>query len=230
MKNKQNVLKDRGIRTLMAAAGLFVCSAGTYCQMQASLGMSPWEALNKGLALQFHTTYGAACIAVALLVVAVDLLLKEKIGIGTLLDAVLVGSFVDMWVVGKFVPVPASLPGKLCLLFAGIVILCFGQALYMKAGLCCGPRDALMVGIGKKVSRVPIGFVNISILAAVLALCIPLKSPIGLGTVICAFGNGIVMEGVFRLVHFKPRQVIHESIAQTFREIFMGYRLNVTKL
>lgn len=215
MEKTVRILEDRAKRSLMAAAGLAVCAVGTYFQMQADLGMAPWESLNQGLAIKFHTTYGTACITVALLVIAADLLLKERIGIGTILDALLVGTFVDICVAADFVAVPDSLPGKLLLLFLGIVTICFGQALYMRAGLCCGPRDALMVGLGKRAAKVPIGLVNITILAAVLAVCLPLGSPIGLGTVICAFGTGVVMEGVFRLVHFKPRQVVHEGIFET---------------
>lgn len=219
MENTKSVLMDRGKRSALAAVGLAVCAVGTYFELQADLGMAPWEALNQGLAEQFHTTYGTACIAVALLVIVADLLLKERIGIGTVLDAFLVGTFVDICVAGRFVSVPETLAGKLCLLIMGIITICFGQALYMKAGLCCGPRDALLVGLGKRAAKMPIGLVNISILTTVLAVCIPLGSPIGLGTVVCAFGTGVIMEGVFRLMHFKPRQVVHESLLETIRQL-----------
>lgn len=217
MEKMRSFLEKRVERSLLAAAGLLVCALGTYFQLQANMGMAPWEALNQGLAIKFNTTYGSACIVVALLVLVADLALKEQVGIGTILDAFLVGMGVDFCTSMNFIPQQTKMPGQLGLLLLGIMTICVGQALYMKAALCCGPRDALMVGLGKRVSRLPIGLVNITILATVLAIGIPLGSPIGLGTVICAFGTGIIMEGVFRIMHFKPRSVVHEGVFETIR-------------
>ena len=206
---------NRGRRICMASAGLLIFSVATYFQLQASLGVSPWNSLNQGLSVRFHITFGMASILVSMAVILADLFLKEHIGIGTFLDAFLVGIGVDVCNSLNFLPIPSTLFMRLLFIFIGIVIGCFGQALYMKAALSCGPRDAFLVGLGKRLPKVPIGAVNIMILAVVLLVCLPLKSPIGIGTVICAFGTGIVMEAVFGLLHFKPRDVVHEGILET---------------
>lgn len=219
MEGMKGFAKNRGQRSLLAAAGLLVCALGTYFELQANIGMAPWEALNQGLAIKFSVSYGTACRAVAVLVIVADLLLRERIGIGTFFDALLVGTGVDFCTAAGFVPVQTTLFGQLGFLLLGIVTICFGIAIYMRAGLCCGPRDAFLVGVGKRFSKVPIGIVNIAILGTVLVGCLVLGSPIGLGTVISAFGTGVIMEAVFRLVHFEARNVVHESILETCTEM-----------
>ena len=98
---------------------------------------------------------------------------------------------------------------------AGIVITCLGQFLYMKACLSCGPRDSLMVGLGKRFPKVKIGTVNIVLLAMVQVVCFILGSPVGLGTIICVFGTGTITNIVFGFLKFEPRALKHESIIDT---------------
>lgn len=210
---------DRGKRSLLAAGGLLVCALGTYFELQANIGMAPWESLNLGIAMKTGMSYGLACQIISFIVIAADLLLHERIGIGTILDALIVGAGVDFCTNINLVPVQTTLIGQLGFLFLGMVVICFGIFLYMKAGLCCGPRDAFLVGIGKRLAKLPIGLVNIMILSVVLVGCLILGSPIGLGTVISAFGTGVIMEFVFRLVGFKAREVVHESIFETCRGV-----------
>lgn len=101
-------------------------------------------------------------------------------GIGTLLDALLVGSSTDLFLRLGVIPEQTDpLLGAL-LMAAGLFIMGFGQFVYMKAELCCGPRDTLLVAIGKRLRKVPIGFVEILILAVVLAAGWALGGPIGL--------------------------------------------------
>jgi len=219
MEHLTEFLKDRGQRSLLAAGGLLVCALGTYFELQANIGMAPWESLNQGIAMKMGISYGLACQVISFLVIAADLLLHERIGIGTFLDALIVGAGVDFCTKMNLVPVQTKLAGQIGFLFLGMVVICFGIFLYMKAGLCCGPRDAFLVGIGKRLAKLPIGLVNIMILSVVLMGCLLLGSPIGLGTVISAFGTGVIMEAVFRLVHFKAREVVHESIFETCREM-----------
>ena len=82
-------------RSLLASAGLAVFALGNFLTVKANIGQAPWNVFNLGLTNHLPLTYGQVSIIVSFLVVAADLLLREPIGLGTLLDAVLVGAFFD---------------------------------------------------------------------------------------------------------------------------------------
>ena len=212
-------LRDRGNRSLLAAFGLTVYGLGTYLQIQACIGLSPWNALSQGLADQMGWSFGNASILISLLVIALDLLLREPIGIGTILDALVVGWSTDFFLWAGWVPEAGHLPAQLFLMLSGLVITFVGAYFYMKQGLSCGPRDAMMVALGKRLPRVSIGVIQILILAVVLVASILLGEAPGLGTVITVLGNGAIMDLVFRLLRFEPRSVAHESLLQTWRAL-----------
>lgn len=218
------VLRDRGARALSAAFGLAVYGLGTYLQIQANMGLSPWNALSQGLAGPIGWSFGNASILISLAVILVDLLLREPIGLGTILDALVVGWSVDFFLWSGWVPVCRSLPAQLALLGAGLVIMCLGACLYMRAGLSCGPRDALLVALGKRLPRASIGTINIALLAAVLLASVALGVPPGLGTAITVLGTGLVMDLVFKCLGFEPRAVRHENLLQTCRALAAAAR------
>lgn len=211
-------LFDRVKRSILASAGLLLFSFGFYMQLAANIGLSPWTALNQGLSNHLPLTFGQASIAVSVIIVVIDLLMHETIGIGTLLDAFLVGWGSDLFL--SLEPVPyqtAFLPG-LGVLVVGLAISCVGQWLYMIAALSCGPRDSLLVGLGKRMQKLPIGWVNILLNLAVALVAFLLGGQIGLGTVIALFGTGIIMDLVFKIVRFEPRNVVHEGLMETVSE------------
>ena len=89
--------------------------------------------------------------------------MREPIGIGTILDAVLVGVFYDIYDSWNLIPVIENFWVGFLVMIAGLVVLDISEAIYMKAALGCGPRDALMVGVGKRLRKLPIGMVSILI-------------------------------------------------------------------
>ena len=78
-------------KTLRAALGLLVCSIGSYCTIVADVGLAPWDALFMGVSEHLPVSYGTVSVTCGLIVVVVDLLMHEKIGVGMLLDAFMVG-------------------------------------------------------------------------------------------------------------------------------------------
>lgn len=211
--------KTLGKQTLRAVAGLFVCAAGLYLTLRANVGVGPWETLNVGLSRQLPISYGTASVATALVIVLIDLLMHERIGLGTLLDAVLVGKFVDLldWI--DLVPLcQRFLPG-VAVLFGGMVLVSIGQWLYMSAGLGCGPRDSFLVGVGRRMARLPIGMVNFIIFIVVTALGYLLHGDVGVGTLLFAVFQSAIMQLVFRIARFEPRSVVHEDVVQTVRRL-----------
>ena len=136
-------------KTLRAALGLLVCSIGSYCTIVADVGLAPWDALFMGVSEHLPVSYGTVSVTCGLIVVVVDLLMHEKIGVGMLLDAFMVGKVIDLLRYLDVLAQPTSYVMRVGLMILGITILCCGLPIYMGAGLCCGPRDALMVGLGK---------------------------------------------------------------------------------
>ena len=199
---------------LQIAAGLLVFAFGVHLTIYANIGLAPWDCLGMGISYHTPLSYGISMTVVALLVLGVDLLLKERIGYGTIIDALLTGNFVQMF--NDFNPLPEnhSLWIGIAAIFVGFVFMALGMYIYMKAGQCCGPRDALLVGIGKRFPRVPIGYVQIAMWAVVLLAGWLLGGPVGIGTLISTFGAGAVMQAVYNIIRFEPRDVKHRSVVE----------------
>lgn len=201
----------RLIRTL---GGLAVFSLGISFTIKANIGLAPWEALSAGLSNVVGVSYGLVHSGIGLAILALDLIMKEKIGFGTVFDAALVGVMTDFFLRLNPMGYQTQLLSGLAVMLIGLVIVAFGQYLYMSSGEGCGPRDAFLLGVGKRYPRMPIGLVNTVILGTVFIISLLLKAPLGIGTIIASFSMGPIMQLEFSLLHFEPRKVVHESIVK----------------
>lgn len=204
-------------RIVQAAAGLLADGLGIYLTIQASIGLAPWDVLTTALAARFSTSYGTVSMTIGFLILMVDLVLKEPIGFGMVLDVLLVGKSVDLFQWLNLLPRQTGMGGGAAYMLAGLVLVALSQWVYMLAAVGCGPRDALLVAVGKRLKRLPIGAVQFLILFVVFAAGALLGGPVGVGTLISVFGLGGVMQAVFAAVHFEPRKIVHESIAESLR-------------
>ena len=202
---------------LRIAIGLLVFAFGVHLTIYANIGLAPWDCLGMGVALQTPLNYGLAMTTIAVTVLIVDLLLKERIGYGTVIDALLTGNFVQMFNDLNPLPENKSLLLGVAAMLIGFVFMALGMCIYMRAGQCCGPRDALLVGLGKRMPKVPIGAVQILMWAVVLLFGWLLGGPVGIGTLIGTVGAGVVMQIVYSWIGFEPRDVKHKSIMEVTR-------------
>ena len=191
--------------------GLLVFALGVHLTIRADLGLAPWDCLGTGVALHTPLNYGLSMTAMSVVILIVDVLLKEKIGFGTIIDALLTGNFVQMFSDLDPFPKTENVWIGIAVIAAGLALMAVGQYFYMTAGQSCGPRDSLLVGLGKRLRKLPIGAVQILLWGTVLLLGRLLGGPVGIGTVVSTFGSGLVMQLVFRLIRFEPRQVEHIS-------------------
>ena len=208
---------------LLAAVSLFVNGFGVYLTIQADIGAAPWDVLNLGLSRALGILYGNASIAVSLTILLIDILLREPIGIAMFIDAVVVGKAVDFFRWIKAVPECTSLWTAVPVMLAGLVILAYTQFTYMAASLGCGPRDTLLVGLSKRLRRLPIGAVSIGLLSSATLVGWLLGGPVGVGTLICAFGTGPVMQAAFKTVRFDATKIKHQRLRDSFR-VFLARR------
>lgn len=205
------------LHMLLSAVSLMVNGFGVYLTIHANIGAGPWDVFNLGLSHTFGILYGTASITVSALVLLMDLILGEPIGIAMIIDAVVVGKSVDLFNALNLIPIPETLPGGLLMMLTGLPIMGYTQFLYMRCALGCGPRDTLLVGLKRRCRRIPIGVVSILILSAVTLTGFLLGGQVGIGTLVCAFLSGPVMQGCFRLAKFDATAVRHQSIPGSIR-------------
>ena len=145
--------------------GLLVFAFGVHLTIYANIGLAPWDCLGMGIAKHTPLNYGLSMTIMAVVILGIDLLLKERIGFGTVIDALLTGNFVQMYNDLNPFPMNEGIIGGIFIMTAGFVFMALGMMIYMKGAQCCGPRDALLVGLGKRFSKVPIGLVEIALSA-----------------------------------------------------------------
>jgi uncharacterized protein len=185
--------------------GLFLCSVGIVCFLESELGLPPWDVLHQGLAEQLGVSFGVANVLVSVLVLALVWRLRARVGLGTLLNALLVGTFVIA--LTALEPVSAlaeeSLGVRICLI--GIALLCFGvgSAFYIAASMGAGPRDSLMLVTSRRLG-VRIGVARTGIEVAALVLGFVLGGTVGIGTVVFALGIGPTVELSFWVLGRTP--------------------------
>ena len=204
------------LNMLLAALSLFANGFGVYLTIQANIGVGPWDVLNIGVSRTLGILYGSASIAISLCILLLDILMREPIGIAMFIDAVVVGKAVDFFNWIHAVPSCKSLWSGIPLMLLGLVILGYTQYLYMAAALGCGPRDTLLVGLAKRARRLPIGAVSIALLSLATLIGGLLGGPVGVGTLICAFGAGPIMQAAFRTVRFDATGVRHQRLRASF--------------
>ena len=212
------------LNILLAAVSLFVNGFGIYLTIQANLGAAPWDVLNLGFSKALGILYGTASVTVSLTILGIDVLLKEPIGIAMFIDAVVVGKSVDFFNWLGVVPPCASPLTGIPVMLVGLVILAYTQYTYMLAALGCGPRDTLLVGLAKRLRRVPIGAVSIGLLGSATLIGWLLGGPVGVGTLICAFASGPIMQFAFRTVRFDATAVRHQRLRESLRVFRSGER------
>ena len=204
---------------LQITVGLLVFAFGVHLTVFANIGLAPWDCLGMGIALHTPLNYGMAMTAVAVLILGIDLLMKESVGYGTVIDAFLTGNFVQLFNDLNPLPENHSVLAGILIMLCGFVFMAVGMWIYMSAGQCCGPRDTLLVGLGKRLRRLPIGIVGTMLWAVVLAAGWLLGGPVGIGTLISTFGAGFVMQLVYQCLRFEPRDVVHRDLAAATREL-----------
>ena len=205
-------------RLFSLVAGLFLFAFGNVVTMKASLGYSPWDVLHSGVATSVGLTIGTVSILVSLVLIVIVLATGEKLGLGTILNMILMGVFVDLILYLDFIPKPSGFVVRIAMVLIGIFIVAFGTYFYISSGFGAGPRDSLMVVLKRK-TGLPVGLCRGSIEVIVVLIGWLLGGPVGLGTVIAAFGIGFCIQTVFALFRFDATTVHHETLDITVRHL-----------
>ena len=213
-----NTTRKEIIRNMILASfGLFVFAIGVYLTIQANIGVAPWDVLNQGLTKRTGFLYGNVMIMVSLTVILLDVLMKEPIGMGMLLDTLVVGKTVDLMNYLNLVKPRQTLWGGVLLLIAGIFLLAIGMRIYMALGLGCGPRDTFLVALCKRFPKLSIGALNVIMWATVTVIGWFLGGQVGLGTIVSVVAMGPILQTLCTMTHFNAADVVHQNLLKTLK-------------
>lgn len=174
-------------RIVQLLIGLFLFGIGIAMMLRAEIGVAPWDVLGQGIVQQTGIGFGTVTIILSIIVLLLWIPIRQKPGVGSVLNAILIGPFAD---VGLAVfRTPDSLLGKVVLMVFGIVIIGFATGLYIGARYGPGPRDGLMTGL-HRVTGWPIWVVRTGIEVIVLTLGWMLGGTVGVGTLAFALFIG----------------------------------------
>lgn len=168
---------------VVLVVGLYLFGTGEALIVQAGLGVSPWTVLAQGLATRLPLSIGAATFLVSVVVLLLWIPLRERPGIGTLANAVVIAAALQVGVL--VLPAPSALAWQLVLVLLGIAAVGLGSGLYLTTNLGPGPRDGWMTGLHRRTGW-RVGRVRLGIELVVLVTGWLLGGSVGLGTALFA--------------------------------------------
>lgn len=204
---------NKSIRLII---GFILCASSTVFMLNSNLGLSPWDVFHQGISNVTGMTIGQANILSGIIVIIICIGLKQRIGIGTLLNIVMIGKFVDIIDESNIIPIANTLYSGIIMMIIGMFVMGYGCYLYIGCELGCGPRDGVMVGLSSKLNR-PIKLIRGSIEILVLIIGFVLSGKVGIGTLISAISIGYCIQMVFKIKNFDAVNVRHKSIMEYIR-------------
>ena len=188
---------------LILCVGLWIFGTGDAVIVAAGVGNTPWTVLAEGIALMTDRTIGQATVFVSVAVLLLWIPLREKPGIGTILNAILIAVAIEYML--PILPTPEGAFESLLQVIGGIALVGIGSGIYLTANLGPGPRDGWMTGM-HRVSGYPIGNVRAAIEITVVVIGWSLGGTVGIGTVIFAVMIGPTVAVCLNVVGVIGRQ------------------------
>jgi uncharacterized membrane protein YczE len=175
--------------------GLAFFGFGITLFLRANLGLAPWDIFHKGLSEKFGISIGLVIQGVGLLLLVLWIPLRQRPGVGTILNAVEIGLVVNL--TKPLIGEPDQLVIRALMVIAGVLVVGIGSALYIGAGLGSGPRDGLMLGLSKRSiagRQISIRVARTAVELTVMVAGIFLGGTVGIGTLIFMFGIGPLVQ------------------------------------
>ena len=180
-------LKPKISTFIFLCFGLTLFGLGEGLLIVSMAGASPWSVFAQGIYLNVGFSVGIITILISVVVLILWIPLNQKLGIGTILNALIIGLMIDVCV--RFVPTPENYIPQLFLATVAVLTVGLGGGIYLVANLGAGPRDGLMIGLQKK-TNLPIAAVRATLEITVMSVGWYLGGTVGVGTLLFAFGIG----------------------------------------
>ena len=167
--------------------GLTLFGLGEGLLIVSTSGASPWSVLAQGLYLNFGFSVGVITIFISFIVLLFWFPLNQKPGIGTILNALIIGLMIDVCI--RYFQTPENYISQILLGAFAVLTVGIGGGIYLVANLGAGPRDGLMIGLQQK-TNLPIALVRAALEITVMSIGWYLGGTVGIGTLLFAFGIG----------------------------------------
>lgn len=211
-------MRRLAMRFLRLMFGLFLYALGIVLTIRANVGYGPWEVFHAGLGKTLGMSIGNASILVGLAIIAITLLMGERIGVGTILNMVVIGIFIDLLLGSGIIPPVGNLWAGIAVLLLGLYTISVGSFFYIGSGFGAGPRDGLMVVLTRRLG-LPVGLIRSAIeLSATLCGWL-LGGMVGIGTLISGLAIGFCIQTTFGLLKFDPTRIAQQTIGESAGEL-----------
>ncbi len=191
-------------RLPMLFGGYFLCSLGIVANLYANLGTSPWSLFHVGLTNITGLTLGQITQIVGLIIIFISWKLGNAPGFGTIANMIFIGFFIDLIIFVRIIPIQEQLVWQIFQLVLSIIIIGLGAMFYLRTQLGAGPRDGLMVVLTRILDK-PVSYIRIPMDVLVSLFGYFLGGPLGLGTILTAFGLGYSMQIFFKIGNFNSK-------------------------
>lgn len=207
------------IRLLRLMGGIFLFSLGIVITINANIGYSPWDVFHVGLSKTLGMSIGTASMIAGLFFAIVVILMGEKLGLGTVVNIIFIGIFIDLLANFHLIPLANNFTVGIIMMIIGLFVISLGSYFYIGSAFGAGPRDSLMVVVARK-TGVPVGVCRGTIELMALLVGWKLGGMVGLGTVLSALLIGFCIQITFKLLNFDATKVKHENFQETYKIIF----------
>lgn len=211
-------MKTKLFKIIKLMIGFVFCAVGIVLTINANLGLYPWDVLHEGISKTTGITMGNANILVSAIVLVLNVFLGERLGLGTLLNMVIIGRLIDIIMLNDLIHMANDFVSGILMLIIGMIILSIGCYLYIGVGLGSGARDGMMVALQKRSGR-PIRVVRGSLEIGAVVIGFLLGGTIGIGTIITSIGLGYCMQFIFKIFNFNVVSVKHRYIKEEIKSL-----------
>ena len=182
--------------------GLWLFGTGEACLVHSRLGNSPWTVLAEGVSKHTPLAIGTGTIVISGVVMLAWIPLRQRPGVGTVLNAILIGVAIDVML--PVLPGPGGIVARYAFVVAGIGLVAVGSGLYLTARLGPGPRDGLMTGLHFRTGR-SLRLIRTMIEGSALVIGFALGGRVGIGTVAFAALVGPGVQGAVQALGGRVR-------------------------
>jgi len=202
-----SVSADWANRLTRCIGGLAMFGVGIALILQAELGAAPWDMLHKGISAKTGLSVGLVIEGIGFLLLLLWIPLHQRIGVGTILNALEIGIVVDL--VSPHLPHIDRLVPRIAMLLVGVMLIALGSGFYIGAGLGTGPRDGIMVGLSERGISVRLARTVVEFTVGVTGFALGVRP--GIGTLIFMFGIGPLVQVFLPRMSLPPRKKAHET-------------------
>jgi uncharacterized membrane protein YczE len=190
-------------------AGLVLYGVSDAMLLLGGLGVDPWDVLHQGLSRRIGLGVGTWAVIVGVLVLLLWIPLRQRPGIGTLSNVLVIGWVIDVML--AVVPAPHAIAPRIALMIGGVILNGVATGAYIGAGLGPGPRDGLMTGFAARGHSIRVVRTGIELI--VLATGFALGGTVGVGTVVYALGIGPLAHVFIPRLRIAPPLAVEPAVA-----------------